>query len=144
MARFMRKRRSTVSVKDIALVGIMSLLSLTVFNCIHKSSANIQEEATLQIQDFLDKQNKLFERQKRYEFQQVLGITRLDRKRAEVTFQYKFIDNYMTVDRREEIKRGTFLLRWQDKEKLVVTPDGETRRIRWVLSRTWEYDRAKE
>jgi hypothetical protein len=143
MARLTTKKVSNVRLKNIALVGIISLLSLTILSCIQKSSANLEEEALLQLYDFFDKQNKLFERQKRYEFQQLLDVKRLDRKRAEVNFQYKFIDNYMTVNRREEIRRGTFLLQWQDKGKLVVTPEGETQRVRWVLSRTWDYDREK-
>ena len=130
--------------KNIIIVCVILLLSVVSLNCIQKSSVNLQEEAVLQLQDFLDKQNKLFERQKRYEFQQVLDVKRLDRKRVEVTFQYKFINKAMTVNRTEEIKQGTFLFQWQDKGKLIVTPDDETKRVRWVLTRTWEYDRENE
>lgn len=133
-----------LKIRDSILILLVSFLSISTLNCIQKSSANLEEEALLQLRDFFDKQNKLFERQKRYEFQQVLHFKKLNRKRAEVTLEYKFIDNYMTVDRTEEIKRSTFLLQWQEKGKLVVTPDGETQRVRWVLSRTWDYDREKQ
>ena len=140
MTRLMTKKVPNANLRGITLVCIILLLSITLLTCIQKSSANLEAEAIIQLQDFFDKQNKLYERQKRYEFQGLLDVKRVDRKRAEVNFQYKFIDNHMTVDRKEEIKRGTFLLQWQDKGKLVVTPDGETQRVRWVLSRTWEYD----
>ena len=119
---------------------ILSFLCVLSLECIQKTTADIEEEAIVQILDFFDKQNKLFERQKRYEFLKVMGIKRLDRKRTEVTLQYRFIDKYMTVDRTEEIKQATFLFRWEDKGKLVVPPEGKAQRVRWVLSKTWEYN----
>ena len=139
-----RKKVPTAGIKYIVIVFVLLLLSIVILNCIQKSSANLEEEAVLQLQDFFDKQNKLFEPQKRYEFRHLIDVKRLDRKRADATFHYKFIDNFMTVNQAEEIKQGTFLFQWQDKGKLVVTPDGETRRVRWVLSKTWEYDEEKE
>ena len=117
------------------------LLCVLSLDCIHKTSADIEGEAIVQILDFFDKQNKLFERQKKYELLGIISVERLDRKSAEVTLQYRFIDKYMTVDRTEEIKQATFLFRWKDKGKLVVPPEGDSRRVRWILTSTWEYDR---
>jgi len=98
----------------------------------------------VQLEDFFDNLNELYEREKRYEFQRIVNINKLDRKKAEVTLQYAFIDKHMTVDRTEEVRQSTFLFRWQDRGKLVVSPEGKTRRVRWVLSSSWEYDKKRK
>lgn len=128
----------------IVVLFICFLFAFISLDCIQKSSANLEEEAIVQLQDFFNNLNELYERQKRYEFQKILDVKKLDRKRAEVALQYKFIDKYMTVDRTEEVRQSTFLFCWQDKGRLVVLPEGGTRRVRWVLSSTWEYDQDRE
>ncbi len=122
------------------LLFSLSLLSL---RCAEKTSASLENDARLQVLDFFDKQNKLFEGQKRYLFQNIVEVKRLDRKTAEVKVQYRFTDKYTTVDRTEEVRHSTFLLRWQDEGKLILPPDSEATRVHWVLTRTWDYDTEK-
>jgi hypothetical protein len=121
-------------------VGLFAIVCLLSLRCVQRTSANLENDASLQIADFFDKQNKLFEGQKRYEHQKIVELKKLDRKTAEVTIQYRFIDKYMTVNRTEEVRQSTFLFRWQDEGKLIVPPESKATRVHWVLTKTWEYD----
>ena len=130
--------------KSIVSLCVLSFVCILSLDCIQMASADLEKDAIVQILDFFDKQNRLFERQRRYEFLHIQSVQKLDRKSAEVTLQYRFTDKYMTVDQTVEIKQSTFLFHWRDKGKLVVSPEGESRRVRWVLSSTWAYDRNRE
>jgi len=128
------------SANRICFVSYVLLVSCIFFlNCVQNTSVTIESDAILQILDFFDKQNKLYDRQKRYEFQEIVDIKRLNRKKTEVTVQYVIVENYMTVDRTAELKQQTFLLEWQDQGRLVVPPEGEAQRVHWVLTKTWDY-----
>lgn len=122
---------------------VLLVICILFLNCVQNTSVTIQSDAILQIIDFFDKQNKLYDRQKRYEFQEIVDIKRLNRKKTEVTVQYVIIENYMTVDQIAELKQHTFLLEWQDQGRLVVPPEGEAQRVHWVLTETWDYHPEK-
>jgi hypothetical protein len=118
---------------------VFLIVTVLFLSCVHDTSINIESDAVLQLLDFFEKQNTLVERQKKYEFQEIVGLKRLGRKKAEVTIQYLLIDKYLTVDRTTELKRSTFLLEWRDEGKLVVPPEGDAKRVHWVLTKTWDY-----
>ena len=127
-----------------ALCVCLVFVALFSTGCVQQSSEEIVNEAFIQLLDFFHKQNLLKEPQEHFEFQGVLDVKRLNRKQAEVTAQYVYMDNYMTVDRTNEIKQSVFLLEWKEEGRLVVPPEGDAVRVYWLLTETWNYKPENE